>query len=150
MVSQQDYLFQNLNWPSTTYFFNSAHAVFFVIIPWHLNAPHQISLWHAVPLTRAAVTAGTNVQDPLPITALFIKWEKAVSKQLGVGISGDGRLWVLEGRKDHFDWEQRLIGPHGSDVIIIRDFIGLKCSHCFFTWTQMVQHTSWKKTERRN
>lgn len=74
------------------YLLNSAQAVFFVITLWHLNAPHQISLRHAALLTRAAVTAGTNVPDPLPITAFFIKWMKVVSKQQGVGSSGDWRL----------------------------------------------------------
>lgn len=43
---------------------NSAQVVFFVITPWHLSAPHQISRRPAALLTRAAATAGTNVPDP--------------------------------------------------------------------------------------
>lgn len=70
------------------YLLNSAQAVLFVITPWHLNAPHQISLRHAALLTRAAVTAGTNVPDPLPITALFIEWMKAAN------MLQDSQEWV--------------------------------------------------------
>lgn len=70
------------------YLLNSAQAVFFVITPWHLNGLHQISLRHAALLTGAAVMAGTNVPDPLPVTAFFIKWMKAVN------MLQDSQEWV--------------------------------------------------------
>lgn len=70
------------------YLLNSAQAVVFVITPWHLNASHQISLRHAALLTRAAVTATTNVLDTLPITAFFIEWMKAVN------MLQDSQEWV--------------------------------------------------------
>lgn len=65
------------------YLLNSAQAASFVITPWHLHAPHQISLRHVALLTRAAVMAGTNAPDRLPITAFFIEWMKAVNTRQG-------------------------------------------------------------------
>lgn len=81
-VLESELAFKNM------YLLNSAQAVVFVITPWHLNAPHQISLRQAVLLTRAAVTAGTNVPDPLPITAFFIEWMKAMN------MLQDSQEWV--------------------------------------------------------
>lgn len=79
-----------------------APAVCFVIVPWHLNDPHQISLQHAALLTRAAVMAGTNVSHPLAITAFFIIGMKAVN------MLQDSRKWGaadIGGRKGHFEME---------------------------------------------
>lgn len=81
-VPESESAFKNM------YLLNSAQAAVFVIAPWHLSAPHQISLRHAALLTRAAVTAGTNVPDPLPITAFFIEWMKAVN------MLQDSQEWV--------------------------------------------------------
>lgn len=113
------------------YLLNSAQGVCFVIAPWHLSGPHQISLRHAALLTRAAVMAGTNVPHPLPITAFFIKGMKAVNmlqdshKWVAVEIGGC-ECW----RKGRVTLRWRLIGPHGGDVIIVRDFAWIVATVC--------------------
>ena len=99
--------------PKSVYVLNSAQAVCFVITPWHLGA-HQISLQHAPLLTRAAVRAGTNVLDPLPIIASFMEWMKAASVQrssqeLIVGFGGREclRLLLTEMASNWSTWKMR-------------------------------------------
>lgn len=76
------------------YLLNFGQAVFFVITPWHLRAPHQMSLWHAALLTRAAVMAGTNVPEPLAHHS-HLYWiddgREHAARQSGVGSSGGWR-----------------------------------------------------------
>lgn len=66
--------------------------------------PHQITLQHAAPLTRAPVTDATSVPDPLPITDLSVEWMKAecMRRDSRVG-SGDWGLSESVGRKNHFE-----------------------------------------------
>lgn len=129
------------------YLLNSAQAACFVIAPWHLSGPHQISPRHAALLTRAAVMAGTNVPHPLPITAFFIKGMKAVN------MLQDSHKWVAVENGGCECWEEgrvtlrwRLIGPDGGYFIINRNFAWILTTFFpfffFFFWILMVWHTS--------